>query len=78
MDKWDDMVERVKNGILAEEPAATLAAGLQLFAEFGRSLELISADTDRLATAAERLVECAERTAAPEISGSDKIEVTAQ
>lgn len=54
MDKWDEMVSRVKQGILAEEPEAALAGALQLFAEFGRTLEQLSADLDRLATAAEK------------------------
>jgi hypothetical protein len=53
MDKWDDMVNRMKQAILAEEPEAALAAGFQLLAEFGRTLEQIGADVDRLATAAE-------------------------
>lgn len=53
-DKWDEIVNRVKNGILAEEPDAALAGALQLFAEFGRTIELISADMDRIATALER------------------------
>ena len=63
MDKWDEITERLKRGLMAQEPDAVLAAGLQLFAEFGRSLELISADTDRLATAAEGLLEAAKKTA---------------
>jgi hypothetical protein len=46
MDKWDESVNRIKNSMLAEEPDAALAAGLQLFAEFGRTL-------DRIATALE-------------------------
>lgn len=66
MDKWDEMVNRVKQGVLAQEPEAAMAGALQLFAEFGRTLELIGQDVDRLATAAERLVECAEKTALPE------------
>lgn len=53
MDKWDEIVNRVKQAILAEEPEAALAGGLQLLAEFGRTLELISADMDRIATAME-------------------------
>lgn len=53
MDKWDESVERIKNGMLAEEPEAALAGALQLFADFGRTLELISADMDRIATALE-------------------------
>ena len=54
MDKWDELVGRVQQSILAEESDATLAAGLQLFAEFGRTLEQISADLDRIATAQEK------------------------
>jgi hypothetical protein len=54
MDKWDEIVGRVKNGILAEEPDAALAGALQLFAEFGRTMEMISADMDRIATVLER------------------------
>lgn len=53
MDKWDEIVNRMKQGILAEEPDAALAAGLQLFAEFGRTMEQLGADTDRIATALE-------------------------
>lgn len=53
MDKWDDLVSRIQNGVLAEEPEAALTGALQLFAEFGRTLEQIGADLDRLATAAE-------------------------
>lgn len=66
MDKWDEMVERMQRAILADEPAAILSAGLQFFAEFGRTIELLGEDVNRLATAAERLVECAEKTAEPE------------
>ena len=54
MDKWDEMVNRVKHGILAEEPDAALAGALQLFAEFGRILETLGADVDRIATALEK------------------------
>lgn len=53
MDKWDDTVNRIKQGMLAEEPEAALAGGLQLLAEFGRTLEQISADIDRVASALE-------------------------
>jgi hypothetical protein len=53
MDKWDESVERIKNGMLAEEPEAALAGALELFANFGRTLELISADMDRIATVLE-------------------------
>lgn len=54
MDKWDEMVGRIQNGFLAEEPEAVVSGALQLFAEFGRTLEQISADLDRIATAAEK------------------------
>lgn len=53
MDKWDEIVHRIQQSILAEEPEAAMSAGLQLFAEFGRTLEMISQDMDRIATAAE-------------------------
>jgi hypothetical protein len=53
MDKWDEIVHRVRSGILAEEPEAALAGGLQLLAEFGKTLEQIGADLDRVATALE-------------------------
>lgn len=54
MDKWDELVNRVKQGILAEEPEAALAGALQLLAEVGRTFEQIGADVDRIATAFER------------------------
>lgn len=54
VDKWDEMVNRVKQGILAEEPDAALAGALQLFAEFGRTVEQMGADVDRIATALEK------------------------
>ena len=54
MDKWDELVGRIQNGILAEEPEAAVSASFQLLAEFGRTLEQIGADLDRLATAAEK------------------------
>lgn len=54
MDKWDEMVHRIQQGVLAEEPEAALTAALQLFAEFGRTVEQIGADLDRIATAAEK------------------------
>ena len=54
MDKWDQITDRIKKAFIAEEPEAALSAGLELFAEFGRTLELLSADLDRLATAAEK------------------------
>lgn len=54
MDKWDDLTSRIQNAILAQEPEAAAAAGFQLVCEFGRTLELISADLDRIATAVEQ------------------------
>lgn len=53
MDKWDELVDRIKHAALAEEPEAALAGALQLFAEFGRIVELISVDMDRIATTIE-------------------------
>jgi hypothetical protein len=66
MDKWDEAVNRVKNAILAEEPEAALAGALGLFADFGRTLEMISEDADRIATALEGL-------AKPDVSGTPAI-----
>lgn len=54
MDKWDEATAKIAKAVQAEEPDAALAAGLGLLAEFGRTLELISEDLDRLATAAEK------------------------
>jgi hypothetical protein len=53
MDKWDELVNRVKQGILAEEPEAALAGSLQLLAEIGRTFEQLGADVDRIATVLE-------------------------
>lgn len=53
MDKWDEMINRVKQGILAEEPDAALAGALELFAEFGRVVERMGAGIDRIAKAFE-------------------------
>lgn len=53
MDKWDELTHRIQQSILAEEPEAAAAAGFQTIAEFGRTLETISADLDRIATALE-------------------------
>lgn len=72
-DKWDEMSGRVSRAILADEPGAVLATGLEFFAEFGRTLELLGEDTNRLATAAEKLVEIAEKTAQPEIRGEAEV-----
>lgn len=54
MDKWDELTQRIQNGFLAEEPEAVMSATFTLVAEFGRTLEQISADLDRLSTAAEK------------------------
>lgn len=53
MDKWDEMVSRVKNGILAEEPEAALSGALEMFAEFARTVEQMGADIARVADAME-------------------------
>jgi hypothetical protein len=52
-DIWEDATNRVKQGILAEEPEAALAGAMDLLANLGRVLEVISQDTDRIATALE-------------------------
>lgn len=67
-DKWDEMMHRIQQGILAQEPEAAVAAAFQYGVEVGRTLESISYDMDRLATAAERLLTFAEKTAEPEVS----------
>jgi hypothetical protein len=64
MDKWDELVNRVKQGILAEEPEAALAGSLQLLAEIGRTFEQLGADVDRIATAVEHIAD--ETPEAPE------------
>lgn len=66
MDKWEEICERIQRSLLAREPDAVLAAGLQLFAEFGRTLELLGEDVNRLANAAEGLLAVATKTAEPE------------
>jgi hypothetical protein len=53
MDKWDDLTHRIQQGLLAEEPDAVMAATFGLVAEFGRTLEQVGADLDRIATAIE-------------------------
>lgn len=53
MDKWDEIVNRIKNGILAEEPDAALSGALQLLAEIGRTFEQMGADVDRIASVME-------------------------
>lgn len=42
MDKWDEIIHRIQQGVLAEEPEAALTAALQLFAEFGRTVDRIA------------------------------------
>lgn len=66
MDKWDELMGRIARAAAAEDPEAALMGALQLFAEFGRTLELISGDMDRLATAAEKLAEREEITGSAE------------
>lgn len=53
MDKWEEIIHRIQQSVLAEEPEAALTAALQLFAEFGRTMEQMSADLDRVASALE-------------------------
>lgn len=65
MDKWEEMTHRLQQSILAEEPEAAVSVGFQLICEFGRALEQIGADLDRLATAAERANEPVEISGAP-------------
>lgn len=52
-DIWEEATNRVKQGILAEEPEAALSGAMDLLASLGRVLELIAGDTDRIATALE-------------------------
>lgn len=52
-DVWEDAANRVRQGILAEEPEAALAGAMDMLANLGRVLELIAGDTDRIATALE-------------------------
>lgn len=54
MDKWEEITQKIIKAVQAEEPNAALVGSMQLIAEFGRTLELISEDLDRLASAAER------------------------
>jgi hypothetical protein len=53
MDKWDELTHRVQQALLAEEPEAAMSAAFSLVAEFGRTLETISGDMDRIATTLE-------------------------
>lgn len=57
MDKWDELTGRIQQAILAEEPEAAVATGFTLICEFGRTIETISADLDRIATAMEKTLE---------------------
>lgn len=57
MDKWDEIAANIARAAKVNEPEAALVSAVQFFVEVGRTLELISADIDRLATAAEKLVE---------------------
>lgn len=61
MDNWDSISHRIKQAMVAEEPEAALAGLLDFGVSFGRVLETISADTDRIATALEKIM-----TAEPE------------
>lgn len=54
MDKWDKFVERIIKASQADEPQAAAAAVGGMLAEFCRTVELLSEDLDRLATAAEK------------------------
>lgn len=53
MDKWDGLTHRIQQGFLAQEPDAVMSAVFSLVAEFGRMMEQMSADLDRIATAME-------------------------
>lgn len=53
MDKWDELTSRIQQAILAEEPEAAVSAAFQVVCEFGRTLEQVSFDLDRIATALE-------------------------
>lgn len=53
MDRWEESINRIKQGLLAEEPEAALAGALELLANFGRTLEVIASDTYRIANALE-------------------------
>jgi hypothetical protein len=53
MDKWDELTHRIQQSLLAQEPEAAAAAAFQTVAEFGRTLEQIGADLDRIATTLE-------------------------
>lgn len=67
MDKWDELTHRIQQSILAEEPEAAVAAAFQTIAEFGRTLETISSDLDRIATAAENRVDTEDHGLPPEL-----------
>ena len=53
MDKWDELTSRIQQAILAQEPDAAASAAFQVVCEFGRTLEQMGADLDRIATALE-------------------------
>jgi myo-inositol catabolism protein IolC len=57
MDKWEELTKRIQNALLAEEPEAAVASGFELIVEFGRTFEQMGADSDRIATALEKLAE---------------------
>ena len=63
MDTWETLTHRIQQAILAEEPEAATSAGFELVCQFGRTLELISTDLDRIATAIEK-------HAAPTVEGA--------
>ena len=54
MDKWEELTHRIQQSILAEEPEAAVSAAFQVVCEFGRVLEQMGADLDRIATAIEK------------------------
>lgn len=70
MDKWEELTHRIQQSILAEEPESAVSAAFQVVVEFGRVLEQMSADLDRIATAIEHQT--------VEISGEPEIEPPAQ
>lgn len=56
-DKWDELTGRIKMAVLAEEPEAAMSAAFDFIAEIGRTIELVGADSDRIATALEKIAE---------------------
>jgi hypothetical protein len=65
MDKWEDLTKRIQNALLAEEPEAAVASGFELIVEFGRTFEQMGADTDRIATALEKLTDAPDANPGP-------------